>query len=114
MLFQSELRRKIETCLPQIERHDGKLCLEKALALYDLHGGGEIYWIDSLEKIGSGESLLHAYFVPPNSKPNDIALNQSDNGFPQYPRLTVKEVKYLDNNPMNPEIIRARADLRKN
>lgn len=37
----------------------------------------------------------HTYFVPPAAHDSDTALNQADNGFSQYPPLTVGEVKIV-------------------
>jgi hypothetical protein len=43
-----------------------------------------------------GRPVGHAYYVPDPEDLDAIALNQTDNGFPQFPRLTVREV--LENN----------------
>ncbi len=99
MLAESEkkhLRDKILSKKADFEGEDaGGQCLEKALDLYDNRRGGALYWVGDLPELGLDFGLHHAYFVPNESKPDESALNQEDNGFPEYPRLTVGEVKKI-------------------
>ena len=39
-----------------------------------------------------GKPVGHAYYIPNPSDLDAIALNHADNGFPQYPKLTAREV----------------------
>jgi hypothetical protein len=64
-------------------------CLYAALELYDKQGGGGIFWIGKAGK----EDVHHAYFVPPDAEDDQLALNQKDNGYPEYPPFSVGEVK---------------------
>jgi len=66
-------------------------CLQEAARLMEMHGGkGQIYYIAYPPEIGY--KVMHAYYVPEKSIDTDLALNQEDNGFGQYPKLTVKQV----------------------
>ena len=49
---------------------------------------GTVYYVDLAEK----KSVGHAYYVPDETRLDDIALNHTDNGYPQYPQLKVHEV----------------------
>ncbi len=61
----------------------------------DLHkesrGMGEVYWV---ERVG-GAIVCHYYFVPQGAQDLDMALNQRDNGFSQYPAFTIGEVRMV-------------------
>ena len=80
-------------------------CLGEAFKLYEQFGGGTIFWIGNLSKISLDFGIHHAYFVPPNADDNQLALNQADNGFGEYPPLTVKEVRTLGE-PQDINIVR--------
>jgi hypothetical protein len=54
---------------------------------------GKVYYVPKIE----GKKVGHAFYISPNSKPQDKALNQADNGYPQYD-YTVKQVKDNANN----------------
>jgi len=90
-----DLARKILEYKDKIRQDIGGECLSKALSLYDSRGGGGLWWIGDLSQIGLDFGLHHTYFVPEKSNEDDQALNQADNGFAQYPPLTVKEVTSL-------------------
>ena len=49
---------------------------------------GSVYYVVATEKMSVG----HAYYVPNETRLEDIALNNSDNGYPDYPQLKVHEV----------------------
>jgi len=44
---------------------------------------GSVYYVI---KVG------HAYYIPDESKLEDLALNQEDNGYSHFPKMLVKEV----------------------
>lgn len=89
------LREKFVGSRSAFENNMGGQCLQKALELYDSHRGGSLWWVGNLGKVGLDFGLHHTYFVPPKAKDSDRALNQADSGFPQYPALTVGEVKSI-------------------
>ena len=91
----SELKRKFINNRPTLEANIGGQCLPKALELRDKNKGGQMYWVGSLDEIGLDFGVQHVYYIPPDAKDTDIALNQSDNGFCQYPALTIGEVKLI-------------------
>jgi hypothetical protein len=91
----NRLKEKLTRSEPVSVEDSGGGCLEEALKLYEKYRGGLLYWIGDCKKIGLDFSIQHTYFVPPGAKDSDIALNQADNGFSQYPKLTVAEVKIL-------------------
>ncbi len=51
-------------------------------------GAGSVYYV--VER--KGQDVGHAYYVPDESKLEEIALNHEDNGYGHYPRLKVEEV----------------------
>ena len=63
-------------------------------------GRGKVYYVVNDEVVG------HAYYVPDSTRLDDPALNQADNGFTQFPCLTVREV--LENH--NSEYLLVTAD----
>jgi hypothetical protein len=64
-------------------------CIAEAHALRKGNGdGGDVYFV----KLMGNVPVYHAYYVPDKTRKDDFALNQADNGYPQYPRLHVKEV----------------------
>jgi len=91
----SELKSKFVNNRPILEANIGGQCLSKALELRDKNKGGQMYWVGSLDGIGLDFGVQHAYYISPNAKDTDMALNQSDNGYNQYPALTVGEVKLI-------------------
>jgi hypothetical protein len=99
------LKRKFIENRPILEANIGGQCLPKALELRDKNKGGTMYWVGSLDNVGLDFGVQHAYYVPPNAKDTDMALNRSDNGYDQYPALTVGEVK-LVGQPMDVSIVR--------
>ncbi len=50
---------------------------------------GKVYFVTSLD----GHEINHAYLVPEGSCDDAIALNQADNGYPQYPALSAGTVR---------------------
>lgn len=101
-----ELGEKIDNTMKSLSTEDiGGGCLSKALDLYDSFGGGELYWIGSLEKIGLDYGLHHTYFIPPDANDSSLAMNQKDNGFSQYPALNVAEVRFLGTK-QDPSVVR--------
>ena len=90
-----QLKEKFIKSKPGFEENIGGQCLEGALSLHEKHKGGFLYWVGNLNKIGLNFGVHHTYFVPPEARDSDIALNQADNGFSQYPPLTVGEVKIV-------------------
>lgn len=99
MFFRSEkssLVEKMMTLRPSFEREDLRGgCLGEAYGLYKTYGGGEIYWVGKLTKINLEFGVYHAYFIPPHAQDDSFALNQADNGFGEYPPLTVKELRTI-------------------
>lgn len=77
----------------QMDEKRGEGCLLNALTLYDKEHGGQIFWVGNLEEFGYDFNVSHAYFVPPNSKDDFIAINQADSGFGRYPPFTYGELK---------------------
>ena len=100
-----QLRKKIQACRADIEKNISGQCLEKALEILDRLKGGSLYWVGNLQKVDLDFGLHHTYYIPVNSSPEDPALNQDDNGYSQYPKLTVEEVRTLGE-PQNVNIIR--------
>lgn len=100
------LRRKILEYQPQFEQNRGSDCIPNGVELYKEYEGGLMVWIEELSKIGlPGIDLSHLYFFPPNSIDEDIALNLSDTGYPQYPPLTKREALEIEK-PKDPSAIR--------
>ena len=84
------------TLRPQFEREDLRGgCLGEAFELYTKYGGGEIYWVGKLTSIQLDFGVYHAYFIPPHAENESFALNQRDNGFEEYPPLTVRELRLV-------------------
>lgn len=109
----NRLRDKFLESKPKFEENIGGQCLEGALNLHKKHKGGFLYWVGNLTKIGLDFGVHHTYFVPPQANDSDIALNQEDNGFSQYPRLTVGEVKIVGE-PQNVDVIKQIVESGKN
>lgn len=76
-------------------------CLGCAQNLQKRFQGGEI-WAVYWTKYGS---VNHYYFIPPDAKPDDTALNQADTIFPQYPMLTVAEVMEIGSKPKFAQVL---------
>lgn len=75
-------------------QEDQRYCYDEALRLQAGHGGkGEIWWVfdESLPEEWTG----HCYYIPEGARLNDLALNAADNGYSDYPQLTVQEVYRL-------------------
>ncbi len=89
---------------PGLDANPGGQCLEKALELYNRNGGGQIYWIGLLTKLGLDFGIFHAYFVLPRSFGAALSSNHADNGFPQYPPFTVSDVRELGD-PQNIKVV---------
>lgn len=94
----------------QTDEKRGEGCLLNALALYDKEQGGQIFWVGNLKEYGYDFNVSHAYFVPPDSKGDSVALNQADSGFDQYPPFTYDELKSVgkpeDVNKLRETIVR--------
>lgn len=90
-----------EKILPFLELEDEALgtdCLGSASGIqarYD--GDGHVYWVGDIGKhVGMRNALVgHYYYIPPGAKDTDLALNQADAGYPEFPPLTVGEVKQI-------------------
>lgn len=68
---------------------DSKNCILEAYRLMLENGRiGRVYYVP---RIGS-QTVGHAYYAPDPEDLDAIALNHADNGFEQFPRLTVSEV----------------------
>lgn len=90
---------------PLFERNRGSDCIPKGLILYDAHGGGALFWIEELRKIGlTGIVIGHLYFFPHDFSDTDTALNLADNGYPQYPPLNRREAKEIGE-PKDPSVM---------
>jgi hypothetical protein len=89
------IKARLAKTKPITMENRGGGCLENALKLRDQHKGGKMYWVGNLDESGTDLSIQHAYFVPPNANESDLALNQADNGYPQYLELTVGELKQI-------------------
>lgn len=69
-----------------------KGCLQEVDRLRNENGGrGVVYYV--AYPVQLGYQVNHAYYLPDPSRDTDFALNQGDNGFGRYPRLTVGQVK---------------------
>ena len=80
-----------------------KNCILEAYRLQLANKGqGKVYYVVRL----NAGIVGHAYYIPDPKRLEAIALNQADNGFSQFPRLTVGEV--LKNN--NPRYLLVTAD----
>ena len=72
-------------------------CIPAACELkFENNSQGSVYYVMKVRT----QDVDHAYYVPDETKLDDIALNCTDNGYSQYPPLTVREViengtKYL-------------------
>lgn len=86
---------KILKCKRRIDSDIGGGCLFKALELHDRHGEGKLFWVGELSKLNLNFGLHHTYYIPNGANDEDIALNQADNGYHQYPRLTVREARAI-------------------
>ncbi|MCX6814468.1 MAG: hypothetical protein NTY20_02365 [Candidatus Aenigmarchaeota archaeon] len=62
-----------------------KPCIPEATRLAIENGKGSVYYVMRIGNI----PIDHAYYVPDETKLDSSGLNQSDNGYPQYPRLKV-------------------------
>ncbi len=49
---------------------------------------GSVHFVSTAGKV----PIDHAYYVPDETRLDDIALNQTDNGYPNHPQLKVHEV----------------------
>lgn len=64
-------------------------CIREACRLKLENGDlGSVYFVIATEKISVG----HAYYIPDETKLEDIALNHAENGYPLHPKLKVHEV----------------------
>lgn len=83
------LQDKILEYQPGFESNRGRGCKPTGLKLFTEHGGGTLFWVGELSKIGLAHIVLgHLYYFTPDS---DTALNLADQGHSQYPPLTLKE-----------------------
>jgi len=66
-------------------------CIQGVGRMWDkCRGKGKIYYVAEPSHLGR---VYHAYFVPDDLSGDAYALNQADNGYYDYPKLTVNEVK---------------------
>ena len=64
-------------------------CVQEAIRLkFENNDKGSIRYVMNVD----GVTVNHAYYIPEGADPDDLALNQADNGYSQYPALTVGEV----------------------
>lgn len=64
-------------------------CIPEAFRLQALAAyRGRVFFVYRYQ----GQPVSHAYFVRNDIALDDRALNHADNGYPEYPALTVKEV----------------------
>jgi len=94
-LEKEALRNKIVNNSLSSEDEIGGGCIASALSLFDANDGGCVFWVGSLASLDIEPDVHHSYFVPPNAQDDDLALNHSDNGYGQYPPLTVREVTVI-------------------
>lgn len=75
----------------QLQPNEAKIggCVHEARNLFYLYHGGQLYLVSALDEIGN--RFVHCYFVSPNQTGDEMALNNTDNGY-TYPNLTVNEV----------------------
>jgi hypothetical protein len=67
-------------------------CIHSAFKLFQQHHGGEIFCVTSYEENGDVRSVQN-FFVPPQAKSEDFALNADDQNYHNCPKLTVAEVR---------------------
>jgi hypothetical protein len=74
----------------------GEGCLEKADDLCWQYAA-VLFWVGSITGVTyhPEDFIGHQYVIPLNAKPTSKALNQSDNGFGQYPPFTIEEIFFI-------------------
>jgi hypothetical protein len=70
-------------------RPSGRGCIRDALQLKERNlGRGAVYYVSyTYEK-----EVMHAYYLLDSEALSELALNQADNGYGDYPQLTTAEV----------------------
>lgn len=64
-------------------------CIREAFRLKsENRSNGLVVWVHQFD----GRVVCHAYYLPNRKELDKPALNQEDNGFEGYPRLTVNQV----------------------
>ena len=96
---------KIASYKNKLQEEFGGGCMLKGYQLLHENGGGYLWWIGNLSKLGLDYGIFHMYYIPHDAVDNQLALNQADNGYSQYPQLTVAEVKLLGE-PQDKSIIK--------
>ena len=92
------LKEKIVPFLKIRDEDLGTDCFPSALDIQSRYNGkGHVYWVgDVREHVGMRNALVcHFYYIPPEAKDADLALNQADAGYDEFPALTVGEVKQV-------------------
>ena len=63
-----------------------------------------MFWVGQVRVRGQPVDIHHAHFVPTGAEDSTLALNQNDNGFGEYPALTVGQLRRIGS-VQKPEIL---------
>lgn len=74
---------------PNVVKKDKGCVYEARIMFFESHGG-ELYLVSEMY---NGKPFVHFYFIPQDAPDYSYALNSWENGYFDYPRLTVREVR---------------------